>query len=43
MADDDKATQIENPEKITAKEQQKEDLYEEFSQNLDLTDADLPF
>ena len=38
-----KAEKQQNNEKITAKEQQKEDLYEEFSQNLDLTDADLPF
>ena len=30
-------------EDVAKKEQQKEDLYEEFSQNLDLTDADLPF
>ena len=38
-----KADKQQNNDKITAKEQQKEDLYEEFSQNLDLTDADLPF
>lgn len=38
-----KAEKQQNNDKITAKEQQKEDLYEEFSQNLDLTDADLPF
>ena len=38
-----KAEKQQNYDKITAKEQQKEDLYEEFSQNLDLTDADLPF
>lgn len=38
-----KAEKQQNSEKTTAKEQQKEDLYEEFSQNLDLTDADLPF
>ena len=38
-----KAEKQQNNEKRTAKEQQKEDLYEEFSQNLDLTDADLPF
>ena len=35
-----KAEKQQNNDKITAKEQQKEDLYEEFSQNLDLTDAD---
>ena len=38
-----KAEKQQNNDKITAKEQQKEDLYDEFSQNLDLTDADLPF
>ena len=38
-----KAEKQQNNDKITAKEQQKEDLYEEFSQNLDLTEADLPF
>ena len=38
-----KAEKQQNNDKITAKEQQKENLYEEFSQNLDLTDADLPF
>ena len=38
-----KAEKQQNNDKIMAKEQQKEDLYEEFSQNLDLTDADLPF
>lgn len=38
-----KAEKQQSNDKITAKEQQKEDLYEEFSQNLDLTDADLPF